>query len=72
MFDRHRVGSWEHRGAGRRCLSVGEMLRKGYSQNESGFWIREERLRLTRGSDFQFRPLPRRRVVEDDCLAMSV
>jgi hypothetical protein len=39
-FDRHRVG--DH-GNARRCLSLGEMLAKGWIQNAGGFWIRGHR-----------------------------
>ena len=38
-FDRHRIG--KHRGSQRRCLSVAEMVKKGFSKNAKGFWITE-------------------------------
>ncbi|HVN45988.1 MAG TPA: hypothetical protein VMT66_12230 [Steroidobacteraceae bacterium] len=41
MFDLHRVGDWKDSGANRRCLSVPEMIAKGYLRNAAGFWIRE-------------------------------
>jgi len=44
VFDRHRVGNWESRGPGRRCLTVSEMQGKGWRINARGFWI--ERCRL--------------------------
>lgn len=44
-FDRHRVGyfdSAEHEGS-RRCLHALEMLSRGWSRNEAGFWIERRR-----------------------------
>lgn len=38
-FDRHRTG--KHKGNQRRCLSVVEMIKKGFSKNAKGFWITE-------------------------------
>jgi ribosomal protein L35 len=38
-FDRHRVG--KQTGNQRRCLSVAEMVKKGFSKNAKGFWITE-------------------------------
>jgi DMSO/TMAO reductase YedYZ molybdopterin-dependent catalytic subunit len=38
VFDRHRVGDWQDRGAHRRCLSVPEMQARNWSQNATGFW----------------------------------
>jgi hypothetical protein len=38
-FDRHRVG--KHTRNHRRCLSVAEMVTKGFSKNAKGFWITE-------------------------------
>ena len=38
-FDRHRTG--KHTGNQRRCLSVAEMVKKGFSKNAKGFWITE-------------------------------
>jgi hypothetical protein len=38
-FDRHRVGKYA--GSQRRCLSVAEMVNKGFSKNAKGFWIIE-------------------------------
>ena len=49
-FDQHRVGGWENRGANRRCLTVAEMLTKGWQLNAGGFWIRRSRLHATRRS----------------------
>jgi len=38
-FEKHRVGKFK---AGhRRCLTVGEMVTKGFSKNLKGFWITE-------------------------------
>jgi hypothetical protein len=39
-FDRHRTGDYD---SGRRCLTVGEMLAKGWIQNGRKFWIRGHR-----------------------------
>jgi hypothetical protein len=44
VFDRHRVGNWENRGATRRCLSVHEMRAKGWRLNVRGFWIERSRI----------------------------
>lgn len=38
-FERHRVGS--HKGNRRRCLSLTEMVVKGFSRNAKGFLITE-------------------------------
>jgi len=38
-FDRHRIG--KHTGNQRRCLSVAEMIKKGFSKNAKRFWITE-------------------------------
>ena len=41
MFGRHRVGHYE-RGStpsSRRCLSVAEMLAKGWARNRRGLWV---------------------------------
>ena len=43
IFDLHRVGSWQDRGAHRRCLTVEEMRARGYLKNASGFWIEKSR-----------------------------
>lgn len=40
IFERHRVGDWMERGAHRRCLTVPEMVAKGWVKNAAGFWIR--------------------------------
>jgi hypothetical protein len=39
-FDRHRTGDYA---SGRRCLSISEMLAKGWIQNAALFWIRGHR-----------------------------
>jgi hypothetical protein len=44
VFDRHRVGNLENRGANRRCLTIPQMQAKGWRVNARGFWI--ERLRF--------------------------
>jgi hypothetical protein len=44
MFDRHRVGEYPTR----RCLTPEQMLERGYSVNEAGFWIERARLDRTR------------------------
>jgi hypothetical protein len=41
IFDLHRMGDWQDRGANRRCLSPDQMAAKGYSKNAAGFWISE-------------------------------
>lgn len=45
VFDRHRIGRFEKDGIpnSRRCLSVPEMLAKGWSLNRAGFWIMKQR-----------------------------
>lgn len=40
VFDAHRVGSYD---IGRRCLTVSEMLCRGWIQNAVGFFIRGHR-----------------------------
>ena len=47
MFDRHRAGSYPLR----RCLSVAELVERGFSRNAGGFWIRAGRWHLTARSD---------------------
>lgn len=44
-FDHHRVGHFApiNRPSTRRCLSVVEMLAKGWLRNEAGFWISGKR-----------------------------
>jgi hypothetical protein len=42
-FDRHRVGDWRDRGIQRYCLTVLEMLAKGWTLNAAGFWVRAKR-----------------------------
>ena len=44
VFDRHRVGSWEAEGANRRCLTILEMLSRGWQLNSRGFWIERQRI----------------------------
>jgi len=58
VFDRHRVGGWQGRGADRRCLSQSEMRARGWDRNAHGFWIerrtsreRIEKLRPRRNPD---------------------
>lgn len=48
-FDGHRVGAFGSvRAPGtRRCLTVGEMLARGWLQNAAGFWITGKRLAAT-------------------------
>jgi hypothetical protein len=48
VFDRHRVGNWENRGANRRCLTIPQMLAKGWRLNVRGFWIERSRLDVAR------------------------
>lgn len=43
LFDRHRVGTWEHRGANRRCLTIPQMQARGWRLNVRGFWIERSR-----------------------------
>jgi len=44
VFDRHRVGNWEAEGRNRRCLTVLEMLSRGWRLNRRGFWIERQRI----------------------------
>jgi len=60
VFDRHRVGSWQGRGALRRCLSVDEMVTRGWSVNARGFWIERQRIDTNSTSDDLIAPLTRR------------
>lgn len=39
VFDRHRVGEWQNRGARRRCLTVAQMQAREWSRNAGGFWV---------------------------------
>jgi hypothetical protein len=39
-FDFHRVGEY---GLSRRCLTVTEMVSKGYGKNPAGFWVTDSR-----------------------------
>ncbi len=48
VFDRHRVGNWEARGANRRCFATDEMLSRGWRLNARGFWIERPRLDTAR------------------------
>lgn len=50
VFDRHRVGGWQGRGADRRCLSPSEMRARGWTINAHGYWIerRQPRDRIER------------------------
>lgn len=41
IFDKHRAGSYSL--LERRCLSAAEMLAKGYTRNNAGFWISNPR-----------------------------
>ena len=50
MFDGHRVGNLERRGANRHCLTRGEMLGRGWLVNGSGFRISRRRPDATAGS----------------------
>lgn len=50
IFDRHRVGSYQERGTLRRCLSVDEMVVRGWARNARGFWIERQRIDVTRTS----------------------
>jgi hypothetical protein len=36
VFDRHRIGA---HGVNRRCLTVTEMVARGWCRNTAGFWI---------------------------------
>lgn len=38
-FEKHRVGKY---GEQRRCLTPEEMMQKGMSKNDAGFWIGEK------------------------------
>jgi len=39
-FDRHRVGTYDDPKNPRRCLTVPQMVAKGFKVNAQGFWIR--------------------------------
>jgi hypothetical protein len=53
VFDAHRVGGF---GPERRCLSIGEMLAKGWIRNSAQFWIRGHRSNFAVASDFAPKP----------------
>lgn len=36
-FDSHRVGKFSH--DQRRCLTIAEMVKKGFAKNPAGFWV---------------------------------
>jgi len=59
-FDRHRVGAWQERGALRRCLTVYEMVIRGWSVTARGFWIERQRIDTNSTSDDLIAPLTRR------------
>jgi hypothetical protein len=40
-FDKHRMGSFKDRGIYRRCLTIVELVARGWSKNKEGFWITE-------------------------------
>lgn len=61
VFDRHRVGSWQDAGKYRRCLSVDEMVARGWSQNARGFWIERQRIDHLRTDNERSSDLLRRR-----------
>jgi hypothetical protein len=44
VFDRHRVGGWDDRGARRQCLTPLGMFAKGWRLNARGFWIERHRI----------------------------
>jgi hypothetical protein len=44
IFDRHRIGNWETEGSNRRCLTVLEMLSRGWRLNARSFWIERQRI----------------------------
>lgn len=50
VFDRHRVGNWEDRGAKRRCLTIPQMQSKDWRVNARGFWIERSRVDTARRS----------------------
>jgi hypothetical protein len=56
-FTRHRVGNWDDRGLNRRCLTVEEMLAKGWGRNDGGFWVRDT-LRIRRFPSRETVPCP--------------
>ena len=60
VFDRHRVGSWQGRGALRGCLTIDEMVIRGWSVNARGFWIERQRIDTNSTSDDLIAPLTRR------------
>jgi len=56
VFDRHRVGGWENRGANRRCLTTPQMQAKGWRVNVRGFWIERSRPAVAHRSGDQVGP----------------
>ena len=59
-FNRHHVGSWQGRGALRRCLTIDEMVSRGWSVNARRFWIERQRIDTNSTSDDLIAPLTRR------------
>lgn len=42
-FDRHLVSNYDYRKSTRRCLTVPQMIAKGFTTNPKGYWIRSQR-----------------------------
>lgn len=55
IFDRHRVGSYQECSALRRCLSIDEMVVRGWERNARGFWIERQRIDVPLRSSDQLR-----------------
>ena len=51
VFDLHRVGSWHAYRSTRRCLTVIEMMARGWTKNTRRFWIQRKRRDLPRRID---------------------
>ena len=56
VFDLHRVGPSRGYPSTRRCLTFGEMMVRGWSQNARSFWIRCKRQHLPRRIDDHGQP----------------
>ena len=64
-FDRHRVGSYGDPSDPRRCLSVPQMIAKGFTTNLQGYWIRHKRSIGTSSR----KPAPRTPTATTPCLS---
>jgi len=48
VFSRHRFGSLKGGSVNRQCLTVDEMIARGWVHNVRGFWIERARIDVTR------------------------